>query len=190
MTIMPLLFAFMSGVGYLGLQALYLDKMVFLCETPRAALGVHYYLLFVTILVASYIVEARPSNHPERWLRSTGFVIVLTHGAAFMMLNMWKPMNPGALSAWIGGVILTFPAIASGVAFGKFIQIVLKNSPQNIFAVLCAIACGAFVSAPRMKLLVLILGSHVAFTLILLAFVAILTVLPAPPSEDRHPSAW
>lgn len=185
-----MLFAFLSGVGYLGLQALYLEKMVLLCDRPVTALAIHFYLLFVTILVGSYIVEARPSNNPERWLRSTGFVIVLSHGAAFMALTLWKPLTPGPLAVWLAGVILTFPAIASGVAFGKFVQIVLKNYPQTTFGVLFAIACGAFVSAPRMKLLVMILGSPIAFTILLLGFVAILTVLPATPSDDRHPTTW
>lgn len=191
MAIAPVLFAFLSGVGYLSLQALFLSKMVVLCEHPRTALAVHYYLLFITILVGSYIVEARPSKSPERWLRVTGLAIVITHAAAFFALHWWRPGNFGTLaSAGIGGAILTAPAIAAGIAFGKYVQLVLLDHPRSITTVLCSIAGGGFIAAPRAKVLVSLLGAPPAFAITLLAFVAILTILPAPSDDDRHPSPW
>lgn len=191
MAIAPVVFAFFSGVGYLCLQALFLSKMVVLCDHPRTALAVHYYLLFITILVASYIVEARPSKTPERWLRVTGLAIVITHAAAFFALHWWRPGNFSALaSAGIGGALLTAPAIAAGVAFGKYVQLVQLAHPRSIFTVLCSIAVGALIAAPRAKFLVTLIGAPPAFAITLLAFVAILTILPAPADEDRHPSPW
>ena len=190
MAIPPIFFAFFSGVGYLGLQALFLERLALFCAHPRTALVVHFYLLFVTILVASYIVEARPSKNPERWLRLTGLAIVLSHGLAFFTLSWWTPVNmTGLASGWLGGVILTPAAICSGVAFGKFLQIVLRQSPRSILTVLCSIAAGALI-APRVKYLVGILGPTPTFALMLLSFVAILTILPAPANEDKQPEAW
>ncbi len=192
MAITQVFFAFFAGVGYLGLQTIFLDKLAIFCENPRTALAVHFYLLFITILVASYIVEARPSKNPERWLRLTGLGIVISHGVAFYTLSWWTPQHMTALaSGWLGGVILTPAAICSGVAFGKFLQLqlVLQQSSRSILTVLCSIAGGALI-APRVKFMVVVLGPTLSFALILLAFVAILTILPAPASEDKQPEAW
>jgi hypothetical protein len=187
---MPTLFAFLSGTAYLGLQALLLKKLTVFCDQSQWALLVHFYLLFITILVATYIVEARPSKHPERWLRRTGLGIVIAFGIAFYALTLWSPENLSPLaSAWLGGLILTPASVCSGIAFGKFVQIVLLQHPRSAWAVLCSIAGGALISS-QAKYLMLLLGPTLAFVLFLLAFVAILTILPVPTSEDEQPEAW
>lgn len=190
MAITPALFAFFSGAAYLGLQALFLDKLAAFCDQPRAALMVHFYLLFVTILVASYIVEARPSKAPDRWLRLTGLMIMISHAAAFYVLTWWSPGKFGAFtSAWIGGLILTPAAVSGGIAFGKFIQVMQTQYPRSVTSVLCSIAFGAL-AAPRAKAALVVLGPTLSFALILLFLVATLTVIPAPSSEDKQPEAW
>jgi len=190
MAISPVFFAFFSGLGYLGLQALFLDKLAAFCDQPRTALMVHFYLLFITILIASYIVEARPSKNPERWLRITGLAIVISFGVAFFAMTFWKAPAMSALaSAWLGGVMLTPAAVSSGVAFGKFVQIVQRQSARSMLTVLCSIAVGAM-CATRAKFVLVVLDPTLAFALILLAFVAILTILPVQMNEDKQPEAW
>lgn len=191
MTVAPILFGFFSGAGYLGLQALFLNKLTKFCDNSQTALFVNFYLLFLTILVATYIVEARPSKNPERWLRLTGLAIVISHGVAFFTLSWWTPEKMAALTtSWLAGLILTPAALSSGVAFGKFFQITLRESARPTFTLLCSIATGALV-APHGKFLIVLLGPTVAFALILLSFVAILTILPVPASEeDKQPEAW
>lgn len=187
---MPTLFAFFSGAAYLGLQVLLLRKLTAFCDQPHAALAVNFYLLFLTILVATYIVEAKPSKHPERWLRLTGLGILAGYGVAFFTFSLWTPENLSVLtSVWLGGLILTPSAVCVGVAFGKFVQIVLLQHARGAWAVLCSIGCGALL-APQAKILIVLLGPTLAFVLILLCFVALLTILPVSAHEDEQPETW
>lgn len=187
---LPTLFAFLSGAAYLGLQALLLKKLAVFCDQSGAALGVHFYLIFLTILVATYIVETTPSKFPERWLRLTGLGMVISYGAAFFALSLHPPelMFPLGI-AWLGGVILTPAAVCSGVGFGKFVQITLLQHPRSAWAVLCSIGGGSLL-APQAKVIMNLLGPTLAFVLILLGFVAILTILPVNSNEDEQPEAW
>ncbi len=186
MVIAPILGAFLAGLGFIGLQSLFLEKMVLLCDQPRTALFIHFYLLLITILVASYIIEARPAKNPERIMRINGLAIVISHGVVFFALN-WldTPYLSSVAAAWLGGVILTAPAVTAGMAFGWFFQVTLKFYAGKALLILCSAAAGALIAGPRAKILVVKLGPTPAFALILAAFVAILAILPATASEDR-----
>jgi hypothetical protein len=123
-------------------------------------------------------------------LRLTGLGIVISYGAAFFALNWQIPDSVLPFAAtWIGGVILTPAAVCSGIAFGKFVQITLLQHPRSSWAVLCSIGCGSLF-APQAKFIMNLFGPTLAFVLILLGFVAILTILPVNSSEDEQPEAW
>lgn len=186
MIIAPVLGAFFAGLGYIGLQSMFLDKMVLLCDSPRTALFIHFYLLLITILVASYIIDARPAKSPERLMRINGLAIIVSHALVYFALN-WidTPQLSTVAAAWLGGVILTLPAVTAGLAFGWFFQVVLKFFSGRAFLILCSSSAGALIAAPRAKVLVDEIGTTPAFALILTAFVAILAIVPSTASEDR-----
>lgn len=186
MIIAPVVGAFLAGLGYIGLQSLFLDKMVLLCDQPRTALFIHFYLLLITILVASYIIEARPAKNPERIMRFNGLAIIVSHALAYLALyRMETPNLTTVAAAWLGGVILTIPATTAGMAFGWFFQVVLRFYTGKAWLILCSAAAGALIAGPRAKILVGELGATLAFGLILTAFVAILAILPSTAREDR-----
>lgn len=186
MVIIPILGAFFAGLGFIGLQSLFLEKMVLLCDLPSTALFIHFYLLLITILVASYIIDARPAKNPERIMRINGLAIIISHGTAYFLLS-WivHPSLSTMTAAWLGGVILTVPAVTAGMAFGWFFQVVLKFYSGKALLILCSAAAGALIAGPRARILTIELGSTLAFVLILSAFVAILAILPSTASDDR-----
>ncbi|MGE4130621.1 MAG: hypothetical protein AB7F86_03240 [Bdellovibrionales bacterium] len=184
--------AFFVGLGYLGLQSLLLDMMVLVCDQPRTALFIHIYLLLITILVATYIIDGRPAKSPEKCLRVICIGVVISHAFAYLSLNwlIGRDLTP-LVGSWAGGILLTLPAATTGMAFGWYFQILLRSNGRHGLLGLIAVSIGALTAALRAKLLVLEIGSAAAFVLILMSFVAILALIPPPtPPEDRQPSTW
>ncbi len=191
MTLRPMCGAFLVGLGYLGMQTLFLGKMVLICAHPQTALFVHLYLLLITILIAVYIIDSRPATSAEHWLRAAGLGVLVAHGLAYFLLRWIESRAFTSLTGtWLGALLLTPPAVTAGLAFGWFFQVVAKTHSRSIALIICSVIAGALVAVTRAHMLILKLGSPLAFGLLLGAMVITLAIWPAPASEDRHPSPW
>ncbi len=180
------IYALMSGISYVGLQILFLEKVIYLSGRATLSLVLTLDLFLLTGAVACFLIESSKFQRPGQTLRW----ILISHVGACMVAYVGldafvqAPLS-GLEFLWLASGFLFLPAISGGAAFGVFFQIVSARSTRLIPLVLGAMASGALFAGMQTKAIALELGFSIAFSIMLLLSVGMALLAPGESSSDQ-----
>lgn len=185
-----LLYGFISGMSYMGIQSLFFEKIKWVSGQPTLSLVIIVNLILLTCALASYLIESHRIPEPGPTLR---WVLVMTISSSMLGYAVLDAFSNASLSSlefvWISSAFLFVPAVCAGAAFGLFFQIVASQSHRLIPAVLIALGSGSLLASFQTKAIALEIGFSMAFSLMLLGQVALALITPADSSSDQSENA-
>lgn len=184
------IYGFISGVSYVGLQALFLEKITSLGGRTTLSLVVIMNLFLLTCAVACYLIETEKFSRPGHSLRWFLIVMVGSSMVAYAGLDSISATKlSGVEFIWLSSAFLFIPAVCAGGAFGLFFQMLSGRGWKLIPVTLLSVSLGSLVAGLETKAVALELGFSMAFSLMLLCHVGMALLIPAESSPDRSESA-
>lgn len=178
-----------SGISFVGMQTLFLEKITVISGRPSLALVLMITLFLLTSAVACFLIDSFKLSRPGLTLRWILLVLVGSSMIAYVLIDTFSARNlTGIEFIWLSSAALFVPAVSGGIAFGAFFQIVAERLSRMIFLALLATATGALVGAYHTKAIALDLGFSVAFSMMLLLCVGMALLTPTESSPDENPS--
>lgn len=184
------LYAFLSGVSYVGLQALFLEKITLASGRATLSLVVVMNLFLLTCAVACYLIESEKISRPGHSLRWFLVIMVASSMVAYAGLDSISANKLSGLEfVWLTSAFLFIPALCAGGAFGLFFQMLSGRSWKLIPLTLLSISSGSLFAGLQTKAIAVEIGFSMAFSLMLLGHVGMALLVPAESSPDQSENA-
>lgn len=184
------LYGFISGMSYMGIQSLFFEKIKWVSGQPTLSLVIIVNLIFLTCALASYLIESHQIREPGHTLRWVLFMTICSSMLGYAILDAFSGVGLSSIEfIWVASAFLFVPATCAGAAFGLFFQIVASQSQRLIPIVLIALGTGALLASYETKAIALEIGFSMAFSIMLLGQVALALMTPPDSGSDQSENA-